>query len=203
MKKNILFVTVVLALTLHGCVVKSIYPFYKESDVLFRQELVGSWMDNDSNRWNIHVNPFTQNSYELHYMKGTRDVAFAGHLFTLEGQLYLDLYPVSDNSEDMIYFDVHLVPTHSVAMVEKLTAGEVRIKWLDEEWLQSLFSQNKIRISHEVIMDTDAKPGDDDHMYLLTASTDELQKFLIKYRDEAMTSSGEGSVSLQLTRINL
>jgi hypothetical protein len=202
MNKTILPIAVALILTLQGCVIKSIYPFYKESDVSFRKELVGSWMDNDSNRWNIHVNPFKQNSYELHYIKGSRDVTFSGHLFTLDGHLYLDLFPVSSNAEEMLYFDVHLVPTHSVAIVEKLTAGEVRIKWLDEEWLRSLFSQNKIRISHEVIMDSDAKQGEDDHMYLLTASTDELQKFLVKYHDEAITARGDNTVSLQWTRIN-
>jgi len=192
----------VLILVLQGCVVKSVYPFFHESDVVFRKELVGSWLDNDSNRWNIHANLFKPNSYELHYVKGSRDVAFAGNLFTLDGHLYMDLFTASDNKEEMLYFDVHLVPTHSVAMVEMLTANEVSINWFDEEWLQSLFSQNKVRISHELIMDTDLKPNEDEGMYLLTASTNELQKFIVKYRDEAIAASGDGSISLRWTRIN-
>lgn len=202
MKKTIALTSLLLILVMQGCVVKSIHPFFKESDVVLRNELVGSWLDNDSNRWNIHVNPFKPNSYELHYIKGSRDVAFAGNLFTLDGHLYLDLYPVSDNTEDMPYFDVHLVPTHSVAMVEKLTTSDVHIRWFNEEWLQSLFAQNKIRISHEMIVDANQKPGEDDGMYLLTATTDELQKFIVKYRDEAMTKFGDGDVSLRWTRVN-
>jgi len=201
MKKT--FALLLLAgLVLQGCIVKSVYPFFKESDVVFRKELVGAWMDNDSNKWNIHANPFKPNSYELHYLKGNRDVAFAGNLFTLDGHLYMDLFPVSDNKEEMLFFDLHLVPTHSVAMVEKLTANEVRIKWFNEEWLETRFSQNKIRISHEMIADTDLKPSEDDGMYLLTASTDELQKFIVKYREEAMASFGDGDVSLRWTKIN-
>lgn len=201
MKKTLAFV-LLAGLVLQGCIVKSVYPFFHESDVVFRKELVGTWLDNDSNRWNIHANPFKPNSYELHYIKDKRDVAFAGNLFMLDGHLYIDLFPVSDNKEEMLFFDLHLVPTHSVAMVEHLTADEVRIKWFNEEWLGSLFSKNKIRIPHETIMDTDLKPDNDEGMYLLTASTDELQKFIVKYRDEAMASFGDSDVSLRWTRIN-
>jgi hypothetical protein len=201
MKKTFAFI-LIAGVVLQGCIVKSVYPFFKESDVVFKKELVGSWMDNDSNRWNIHANPFKPNSYELHYIKGNRDVAFAGTLFTLDGYLYMDLFPVSDNKEEMLFFDVHLVPTHSVAMVEKLTSDDIIIKWFNEEWLESLFSQNKIRISHEMIMDFDLKPNEDEGMYLLTASTDELQKFIVKYREEAMAAFGDGDVSLHWKRIN-
>ena len=42
---------------------------------------------------------------------------------------------------------------------------------MDREWIEKLFDENKIRIKHEVI-DGDA---------VLTASTDDLQKFFTKY----------------------
>ena len=48
-----------------------------------------------------------------------------------------------------------------------------------EAWLADLLKNNKIRISHETIH----KKYQDDS-YILTASTDELQKFLIKYGND-------------------
>jgi hypothetical protein len=199
MKRLSIVLVVTLAVSLQGCIIKSIYPFFKEKDVVFREELVGSWTDDEGSAWTIHKNIFKPNSYELHCTKNGRDVAFAGNLFTLEGNLYLDLFPVSDNSEEVLVFDLHLVPTHSVAIVESLSANEVKIKWFDETWLESMFSRNRIRIAHEKIMDLDLKPEEDEGMYLLTASTDELQKFIVKYRNEAMTSA-ENAVELNLTR---
>jgi hypothetical protein len=199
MKKLSIIFVLALAVSLQGCIIKSIYPFFKEKDVVFREELVGSWTDDEGTTWTIHMNPFKPNSYELHCTKNSRDVAFAGNLFTLDGNLYLDLFPVSDNSEEVLMFDLHLVPTHSVAIVEGLSASEVKIKWFDETWLESMFSQNRIRIAHEKIMDPDTKPDEEEGMYLLTASTDELQKFIVKYRNEAMASA-ENAVELKLTR---
>lgn len=201
MKKVFIVSIVILGLSLQGCIVKSIYPFFKESDVIFRPELVGNWTDEEGTPWNIHVNPYKPNSYELHCTKNDRDVALAGNLFTIEGNLYLDLFPVSDNSEEVLVFDLHLVPTHSVAIVESLSSDEVQIKWFDESWLASMFSQNRIRIGHEKILDTADNPKDDDGMYLLTARTDELQKFIVKYRNEAMASV-ENAVDLKLKRTN-
>jgi hypothetical protein len=197
--KKIIIILGVMAATLQGCIIKSIYPFFKQEDVVYKNELIGNWSDGDGNSWTIHENPFRPHSYEMHCTRDSRDVAFAANLFTLEGNLYLDLFPVSDNKEEMLVFDLHLVPTHSVAIVEHLSAADVTIRWFDETWLQSMFNRNRIRISHEKIMDSDLKPDGDDGMYLLTASTDELQKFIVKYRSEAMAST-ENAVELNLTR---
>ena len=43
------------------------------------------------------------------------------------------------------------------------------------EWLEDLFKQRKIRIKHEVIKDDEI---------LLTASSKDLQKFVLKYEEE-------------------
>ena len=52
--------------------------------------------------------------------------------------------------------------------------GEIEIKWLDEDKIQELFEQKKIKIKHETI-------GVMKDKYLLTASSKELQKFITKY----------------------
>jgi hypothetical protein len=60
----------------------------------------------------------------------------------------------------------------------------VQIKWFNEEWLGSLFEQNRIKISHETVKNESGK--ETDNFYLLTASTDELQKFILKYGKDAV-----------------
>jgi hypothetical protein len=106
------------------------------------------------------------------------------------------MVPVSDNTKEILVFDLHMIPTHSLAKVTRLVDNEVTIKWFNEEWLRKMFTENRIKISHEMIMDPD--PGKDEGMYLLTASTEELQGFIKKYgRDE---EAYDDHLELELTR---
>jgi len=197
MKRTIVVVIVLIAACLQGCIVKSVHPFFNESDVVYQKELEGDWADQDSNRWRIHKNPYKSNSYELHYSKNGREVELLGHLFKLDNNLYFDMIPVSDNSEELLVFDLHMVPTHSIARVAKLTDKQVIIKWFNEEWLRKMFTENRIKISHELVMD-ESPTSKDDGFYLLTASTNELQKFVIKYGSDP--SAYDDDLKLQLTR---
>ena len=58
---------------------------------------------------------------------------------------------------------------------------------------------NKIKISHEVVKDVNIE-DDSDLKYVLTASTDELQKFVLKYGDEDEAFVDDNTVWLKLTR---
>ena len=62
--RNIIFIGI-LALAITGCFVKSLHPFYKESDVVFKNELLGTWLDEDSATWRINPFIFTKG-----FMKG-------------------------------------------------------------------------------------------------------------------------------------
>jgi hypothetical protein len=197
MRKTFIIAIAIVAMCIQGCIVKSVHPFFKEQDVVYRKDFEGTWLDKDSNLWRIHRNPFKQNSYELHCSKNGREAALLAHLFSLNGSLYLDVMPVSDNTEELLIFDLHMVPTHSIAKVNLRNNNAIDIQWFDEEWLREMFTQNKIRISHEMIMDTNPK-SKEDGMYLLTASTDELQKFIGKYGDSQEAYSDD--VKVELTR---
>ncbi len=197
MKKTLIVVAVLLAAFLQGCIVKSIHPFFKESDVVYNKSLEGHWKDSDLNLWSIHQNPYKPNSYELHYSKNGREATLIGHLFKINDQLYFDMMPSQDNSEDMPVFDLHFVPTHSIAKVDVLNARNVTIKWFNEQWLGEMFTKNRIKISHEMVMDEHPQ-SKEDGFYLLTASTDELQKFVAKYGNDDETYSND--LKLQLTK---
>jgi len=72
---------------------------------------------------------------------------------------------------------------HTVARLE-VSPGRMVIRWYNEEWLIGLFRQNKIRIAHEKIPVEHGREGEDDFQVILTASTDDLQKFMLKYSDD-------------------
>jgi hypothetical protein len=203
MKKLVSFLVVtVMAVFLQGCIVKSIHPFFHESDVILKKELLATWTDGDGGQWTIKPFGAKPNAYEMHRIKGEKDVVFLAHLFNLQGELYFDFLPLSDGgNEDLALFALHLMPTHSIAKVEVLNKDEVRIKWFNEEWMRSLFDQNRIKISHEVIYD-EAPKDDDDKIYILTASTDELQKFIIKYGGEDAAFDNSNTVWLTLKKHN-
>lgn len=203
MKKivSFLFITV-MAVLLQNCIVKSIHPFFLESDVIFKKELLATWTDQEGGQWTIKPFGAKPNAYEMHWTQDGKNVVFLAHLFNLQGELYFDFLPLSDGkNEDFALFTLHLMPTHSIAKVEVLNKEEVRIKWFNEDWMRSLFDQNRIKISHEVIYD-EAPKDDDDKIYILTAPTDELQKFVIKYGGEDAAFNSENTVGLTLKRHN-
>jgi hypothetical protein len=203
MKRSIFFIFLLTLVVLQGCLVKSLHPFFKNSDVVFKKELINNWKDQEGARWEILPVKESKVAYELrHYRTGEPqpDQVFVAHLFKLNEQLFLDFFPIArDDSDDQLMFDMHMVPTHSIARVETLSEKEIQIRWLNEKWLQSLFEQNKIRISHEVVRD--AMMQDSSNMsYILTASTEEMQKFIVKYGDEDKAFIDDNSVWLKLTR---
>ena len=67
----------------------------------------------------------------------------------------------------------HHVPVHTLARVQ-YCKDSILIYWYGDEWLNELFEQNRIRIKHETIESADYE------RQLLTADTDELQKFIKK-----------------------
>jgi hypothetical protein len=212
MKKLIIGVVVVLAVIIQGCVVKSLHPFYHVEDVVFREELINSWVDSDGGKWSIRRSKLNDKTYEMHWLhNGERDVVFVAHLFRLGEDLYLDFYPEEDNQmpDDFAMFTMHLLPVHSVAKVHVLDRDEVVIKWYNEDWMNSLFEQNRIKISHEVLVGDMVETDDAkvknvaksvETQYVLTASTEELQKFLIKYGNEDKNFDDENTVWLKLKR---
>ena len=53
MKTKLILITALIAVTMSGCLVKSLHPFYNDNDVVFKPELIGNWLGNDSSSWEI------------------------------------------------------------------------------------------------------------------------------------------------------
>ncbi len=204
MKKKSIILIGALAMILSSCLVKSLHQFYNEEDVIYNENLIGSWLDSDSTKWVISQYIFSKgfmkddtvdNSYLVKMFEedALLPSKFNVHLFQLGEKLYLDFSPIRDDSENEM-LDIHLISSHSIARVKFQEDGQIGISWFNESWLQELFEENKIKISHEVT----------DKEYVLTASTDELQKFLKKYDNEPediLFSDDDNYLNITLAKI--
>ena len=188
--KNVLLAGLMI-IFVTGCFVKSLHPFYNETDLLFKKELLGTWAGKDSSVWIIEQGTKStgffkpevpENAYQITYIEKKGTSKFSVHLFKLNNRLFLDFYPQDvDASTDMM--SSHLAPMHTVAQVT-VDPAKLVIRWYNEEWLIGLFKQNKIRIAHEKIPIEPGKGGENNFQVILTASTGDLQKFMMKYSDD-------------------
>ncbi|MCF8391292.1 MAG: hypothetical protein K9H12_11410 [Bacteroidales bacterium] len=189
MKNKLILVATILSIVVSSCIVKSIHPFYYDKDVEFKTELLGTWLDSDSSKWEFSQRIFQESflgaekkdkSYKAVYYEDEKDTSYFNvHLFKLKEKYYLDFLPeVEDNIGDK-FGSIHFIPTHSIARVEFVGDNNICFFWYDQDWLANLFEQNRIKISHEFIK----TPGSSEE-YILTAETSELQKFLVKYGSE-------------------
>lgn len=209
MKTRILIFASLLLFVLSGCIVKSLHQFYQEDDVIYDNTLLGSWLDEDSTLWVIKPYTFAvgfmkgdsiDNSYLVElYEDANEPQKFNAHLFELGGKKYLDFRPLRDDRYDD-FLDVHLISAHSLALIEINDQGSLTIGWFNEDWLGKLFEENRVKISHEVVKGESPSEGSE---YVLTASTDELQKFILKYGvpgENGLCVDDDNFLCIQLTR---
>lgn len=182
-KNIILFAAISLLMT--GCFIKSLYPFYTKKTIVYDPKIIGTWLDDDSSRWLIKQQmkwPIApDSSYQVEIVEKNNSIgSFNVHLFRLNNQLYLDFYPSGKiGSNDLV--EENIVLTHSLAKIG-YSGNNIKIQWFNEVWLEQLLEQNRIRIRHEKLYDKDINTNS----YLLTASTEELQKFIIKYGNDSL-----------------
>jgi hypothetical protein len=198
MKSKILLIGLIFLLCLPGCLVKSLRPFYTDEDVVFFKSLTGKWIDQDSTLWEIEqwgnfsglFKPDTpDSSYRITMTDNKGKGIFHAHLFCLKNKFFIDFFPKETDSDNEL-LGMHMVPSHSVARV-LFQGDKIQIRWYNEEWLSDLFKQNRIRLSH-VEIPYEASVNDETSQIILTASTTELQKFLLKYGDDPQAFSKGG-----------
>ena len=124
-----------------GCVVQSVHPFYRESDVVYEPALLGKWTTQDEDNYHWIFEQSTTNSYKLTIAKGTNSSAFEVNLFKLEGQYFLDGYEVNDSD--------YLFAPHHLLMVRSLSPY-LEVVPLDIDWLKDYLEENPRALKHTV-----------------------------------------------------
>lgn len=192
MKKALVSITILAMLSMSSCLVSALHPFFKATDKFFEPAMLGSWIDLDSCIWIIEKNMVSDefmgpehpdSTYQMTYFDEEGMIGrFIGTLFELKGIQYVDFYPDPDEEHCVSGLTgMHHFPTHTLARIQ-LDRDQIMLYWYGDEWLNELFEQNRIRIKHETV-----EISKDYERHLLTAPTEDLQKFIIKYANNSKT----------------
>jgi hypothetical protein len=183
-----------LLIFLSSCLT-TLHPIFTEQDLAYDPKLIGTWtIEREGNKEIVIIsNLATENSVELpgnisdikekgylisyQHEQGGNPERYIAFLARIGKYLYLDYYPAYKKEDQYIdeFFGAHLVKMHTSYRVEILNDGRFELSQLDGSYVENLIDQKKIRINHEM--------GAYDNI-VITASTSELQKYLIKYSDE-------------------
>jgi hypothetical protein len=188
MKTRTILVILIITLLVVSCI-PSLYPLYREKDLIFDSRLLGLFnTDNDmigGDTWefdsldwkqeNAFSNDWDQfrsgKTYKLIALEGNNKAEFAVHLIKIKNDYYLDFFPVKyDIPHEMLYW--HLVPAHIFGKIE-FVSDDIVMSWFNSEFLTNMIDSNKVKISYKEL----------ENSILLTANTEELQKFVKKFGD--------------------
>jgi len=184
--------SLLLIIILTGCLT-TLFPIFNVSDVFFNSTLIGSWKCKEDNKERFiefkkipddrkkelteEINKISDKGYLVSRMDSTGSVLSQCFVFLarIGKNYYLDFYPAelpSQKSVNSFYKD-HFIKVHASYRIDFKDKDHFDMKRLDGDFLDKLISSNKINIRHEVV----------DGNIVITAPTDELQKFIIQYSD--------------------
>jgi hypothetical protein len=195
------FYLVVLLFT--GCLT-TLYPIFTEKDIVYKPELIGSWNvtkdDNNDGSAEIHslekavdlpgkISSIKDKGYLITYRDKDNEItgSYIAFLARIGKHLYFDYYPVpleTEKNADEFYMQ-HFVKMHTPFRVNILKNGGFELNQLEASYLDKLIEEKKIRIRHELNSDGNA---------VITASTEELQQYILKYGDDPEAIQKEKTV---------
>jgi hypothetical protein len=174
--KNSIFYCAVLLLA--GCL-PSLHPLYNDKTLIFKEELIGKWMGDDGVLWQ-----FTRagdKEYELRIREDEKEVGrFSAHLIEIKGLMFLDLFPDNAPLKDLDdFYKIHFLRVHTFMKIDQINQN---LQWqmIDYEKVENMLKDDPNVIKHEVV---------DDDRIVLTASTEELQNFVIEHVDTIFTDT--------------
>jgi hypothetical protein len=148
--------------------IPSLHPLYTEKDLVFDPPLVGRWIGADSDGHDtLTFWKSGEKSYRTIFSEKSTTIKYTVHLVRLGSFLFFDALP-SDSPEG------GFLPTHSFYRIQ-LEGDILSVAYLDEDWLKRMIGQGEVDIRHELV----------DNTIVLTASTRDLQEFIVKYADDA------------------
>lgn len=170
-----LFATMaIVACIITGCVVTSVYPYFKTKDVAFDDALLGKWIPADQTNataadefWSFEK--ISDRAYKLSTIDGGQINHYDAVLFKLGGGMFLDCLPQERH-------ELH-TPSHVLLRVSSIQP-QLKMELMSLEWLSGLVEKNPNAIRHLIVTNSiNSDRGD----LVLTADTSELQKFVLKH----------------------
>ena len=204
MKTRNLVLLAIILITGQSCTIFSLNPLYHEEDLLEMPEVLGLWEDADEGKEFVSFERLDDDKFIFRYIEADKQtvidlysgkketelnmenlndlksqtVSFEAGILKVGDHYFIDLYPYykyyeGDDQDEEYYLFRNFIPTHSFLKFE-WENDDLVLYMFSYDRLQELFEQNRIRIRHQQF---------DDYI-VITASTDELQKFIRKYADD-------------------
>ena len=188
--KKILFY--LLAALLGGCVpVVSLHSLYTKENVVFEEKLLGTWVDDPNSpetTWEFNRIEESKNAYKLIFSddKGQKG-SFVANLVKLQNKLFLDVYPDElpwepddPNEAKWLYNSFFLIPVHTFIKIDSIEP-QLKMRLTDDDKMAKLLKEDPNAVKHTSIEDR----------LILTASTKELQAFVLKYAEDNRVFTNE------------
>ena len=181
-----------LCIVLNGCL-STFFPIFHEKDAFFNSNLLGTWKYNEDKHDHFMefrkipeyrkkeltptITKISDKGYlvtKMDSLENPTDQSFV-FLVSVGKNNYLDFYPAELPSQKNIngFFKDHFIKIHTSYKIEFKDNDHFEMKRFDKSFLDDLISNNKINIRHEFIEGNN----------VITANTDDLQKFIIQYSD--------------------
>ena len=182
-KKSIFYCA---ALLMAGCL-PSLHPLYNDKTLIFKEELIGKWMGDDS-IWQF--SRAGEKEYELRIRDDEKEIGrFSAHLIEIKGLMFLDLFPDDKPLEDLEdFYKIHILPVHTFMKVDQINPN-LRLRMIDYDEVKEMIESNPNVIKHEVV---------DDDRIVLTASTEELQNFVVEHVETIFDDSNDSPGAIRL-----
>jgi hypothetical protein len=193
--KKLLFYAI--AGILCGCV-PSLHCLFTDKDLVFEEKLLGIWAeDNSKDTWEFkrHTNE-EDKRYKLIYTDSEGQAGeFAAKLGKLDDMMFLDLYPGDADINANDFYKHHLLGVHTFMKIEQIEPT-LQMRLMSPDKMKEMLEANPNLIKHEILEERDSQ-------ILLTASTKELQRFMIEHaKDEGLFEEPSDMRRLELKEPN-
>ncbi|HEY6503646.1 MAG TPA: hypothetical protein VIZ28_06685 [Chitinophagaceae bacterium] len=196
MKKSLLVLFGFLLLIIFNSCLSTLYPFFTEKDVVFNSAIIGEWRYTARSGKGSILFEAIPNAKLSELAPGIRKIAGKGYLATwidsagsvdskyfvflvrIGNSLYMDHYPAEMDYEKPVedIFKQHHLKKHSCYRIDIRNNDGFEMKLLERSFLDDLIAKNQIRIHYE-------EKGVYDNKTIITAPTEELQAYVLKYGD--------------------
>jgi hypothetical protein len=190
MQKHFIIVAIIIMITaLSGCL-STLHPLFTEKELVYDPRLLGSWRTGDGDDTAVFekgtpasfaqlpepLRKLAGKAYIVTFKDGEERLKYFAFLTKLGKELYLDYYPCEDEIQLQYdnFYKQHFAKMHSFYRVRFTNDRAFEISEFDEGFLEQLIKNKQIRIRHEIRFDGN---------YVITAPTEELQQYVLKYSD--------------------
>ncbi len=148
----------------------SLHPLYTDDDRVYDPALVGTWVDEDGNAY--EVSEAENGAYEFTYFEKSVPAKFKARLVRLGEYLYVDVTALEPPVENDLY-KAHLLQLHTFSRI-RVDGDVLYVSALDYGWLTTMLEQERIAIPYDRFGET----------IVLTASTAQLREFVLEHADD-------------------